>query len=114
MFVSVEPQITGQTGSGGETGSATNGRTGSLLERVVWPAVFCLAYVPASFECVIFERELRREAKSFEDFGQRLFRGISCGFSSHPDCHGLPFRSWLFIVTYNLAATFQFLLIQVT
>ncbi|KAK7093807.1 hypothetical protein V1264_007497 [Littorina saxatilis] len=51
-------------------------------------------------------------ATSFEDFSQRLQRGIKCNFSSAGDCRGLTYKGWIFIMAYCFGNLFQVLLIE--
>ncbi|XP_041378008.1 uncharacterized protein LOC121390290 [Gigantopelta aegis] len=56
LFITTEPQIWGLDGSGGSSSGSI-----SAINRVVWPMIFALGFLPVGIFGVICERELQKE-----------------------------------------------------
>ncbi|BFZ00348.1 hypothetical protein BsWGS_03387 [Bradybaena similaris] len=56
VFISVEPRIWSLEGS--EQGTLFSSH--DLVAQILWPAIFCLSYLPLTVYNVLFERELRK------------------------------------------------------
>ncbi|PVD36922.1 hypothetical protein C0Q70_03915 [Pomacea canaliculata] len=101
IFITVEPQIWSLPGSDDNSSSGE-----SKVDRIVWPIIFAVGFLPAAVNVVICERELQKT--------QRVHCFLCGRTNSADDCRGLAAKNWLFILSYCLSNLFQFFLIQQT